>query len=423
MTDRIGKQVRRDYVWNTASSVMAAASTLIMTLAVTRVSGVALAGLFALGTKIGQQFQSLGMYEVRPYQATDVRNRFSFGTYHSVRIYTVLFMLVCVVLYPVITNQPREDLVLIILVAALRLIDAFEDVFFGEFQRRDRLDLGGKAYFFRVFTTTLVFCLVLVLTEDVWTTTLVTLAVSVISMVTMVIIPASRHFDIRPLFAVRPGVQVLKECLPLALAAFLAVYLSNAPTFAIGSYMDADALGFFAIIFMPAFAVNLLSTLMFRPLLTRLAVVWVGRDRAGFARLVLLGVAGAVAGSVLVLLVTLLVGVPLLNVLSSVDIGPYKADMLVLVVGGSFNAIGVVLYYGLTTMRQQKAVFVGYVASALAVFFLSTVLVQSHGVMGASLAYAGAMLILVAIFAAFLLYFLRRDRALESGSIDDTATN
>ena len=70
MPKKLESQLRRDYVWNTASSVMASASTVLMLLVVTRVSGIYLGGVFALATAVGQQFQGLGMYEVRTYQAT-----------------------------------------------------------------------------------------------------------------------------------------------------------------------------------------------------------------------------------------------------------------------------------------------------------------------------------------------------------------
>ena len=45
----------------------------------------------------------------------------------------------------------------------------------------------------------------------------------------------------------------------------------NVPRYAIDHFLDSAAQGYFAIIYMPAVAINLLSLLVFRPLLTRMA--------------------------------------------------------------------------------------------------------------------------------------------------------
>ncbi len=408
MSSQARSQLRSDYVWNTASSVMASASTVIMLLVVTRVAGVSAAGVFALGLAVGQQLQSLGMYEVRTYQATDVAARFSFGTYGALRAVTVLLMLVGIVVYPVLSGEAGSNITLVILIASLRSVDAFEDVFFGEWQRLGRLDSAGKSYFTRVFVTTLVFCVAMVVTGDLLVTTLLTLGVSVLMLLLVVVLPARADFGIRPSFAAAPIRQVLVACFPLFLSAFLAVYLSNAPRFAIATYMDNETQGYFAILFMPAFAVNLLSTLLFRPLLTRMALIWAQRNRRAFRNLLLRGLLGAVAGFVVVWVATYLIGVPLLDWMYAENVGPYRAEMLVLVAGGGFNALSVVLFYALTTLRRQHAVFLGYALAGIVVFVLSLLLVPACGMLGAALAYLCAMLTLTVAFALFFTYFLRR---------------
>ena len=61
--------------------------------------------------------------------------------------------------------------------------DAYEDVFYSEFQREGRLDLGARASFWRIFTTMAVFCLLVVLTDSLFIASLVSLAASVVALV------------------------------------------------------------------------------------------------------------------------------------------------------------------------------------------------------------------------------------------------
>ena len=187
-------QLKRDYFWNTASGVMMAASTAIMLLIVTRVAGEAAGGLFFLATGIGQQFQSLGMYEVRPYQATDVQKRFTFGTYHATRIITTALMIVGILVYPVLNGQTGANLAAAIAVASIRILDAFEDVFLGESQRIGYLDIAGRISFIRIFTTTALFCIAVIITGDLLVSSLITLVVSVFLMSILIVLAARPRF-------------------------------------------------------------------------------------------------------------------------------------------------------------------------------------------------------------------------------------
>mgnify|MGYP002652397784 CR=1 FL=1 len=45
----------------------------------------------------------------------------------------------------------------------------------------------------------------------------------------------------------------------------------------------------------------------------------------------------------------------------------FRAELMVLVLGGAMNAASVVLYYALTTMRLQRLVFAGYIIAAAAI--------------------------------------------------------
>ena len=57
MPPQISDQLKRDFFWNTASSVMGSVSIVLLQLVVTRAVGVTPAGLFALAFALGQQFQ------------------------------------------------------------------------------------------------------------------------------------------------------------------------------------------------------------------------------------------------------------------------------------------------------------------------------------------------------------------------------
>jgi len=395
-------QIGRDYLWNTAASLMTSLATVVMLLVVTRTAGIRAAGVYSLAIAVGQQFQTLGMYEVRTYHVTDLRHRFTFGTYLATRIVTVALMLVGIVGYAMVSGDGGSDVLLIVLVASLRVFDAFEDVYVCELQRVGRLDLGGRACFWRALSTTASFSGMLVATGNLLVSTVVSLVVSLVVMVGVYLPPSRGLFPLRPTWDPRRVGQVLLACLPLFLASFISMYLSNAPRFAIDRYLDPTQQGYFAILFMPAVTINLMSLVIFRPLLTPMAALWARGARPAFTRLVRRGLVSALAAFGVVALITYVAGPPLLALVFGKDVSAFSVELMVLVGGGAMNAASVVLYYALTTVRLQNLVFAGYVLAAGAITLLCVVLVPQGSLLGASVAYTAAMSVLVAVFAVVL---------------------
>ena len=155
---------------------------------------------------------------------------------------------------------------------------------------------------------------------------------------------------------------------------------------------------------MPAVTINLMSLVIFRPLLTPMAALWARGARPAFTRLVRRGLASALAAFGVVALITYVAGPPLLALVFGKDVSAFSVELMVLVAGGAMNAASVVLYYALATMRLQRTIFLGYALAALVMTALCLTLVPAHALLGAALAYSGAMGVLTLSFAAVLHY-------------------
>ena len=377
-------QLGRDYLWNTAASLMSSLAVVIMGVAIMRSGATdsfarAQYGLFTLALAIGQQYQTVGLYEVRTFHVTDVRRRFDFGTYLSTRLLTCLVMvgLIAYHSWTASTKDPYPAFTVIAAVALLRIFDAFEDVYYSEFQRSGRLDIAGKACFARIFTTTFLWSGLYWFTQDLLVSTIITFVVTCVVLVVAYGLPARGVFPLLPSFNLRGVTGILWECLPLFVAAFLNQYLANAPRFAIHASLGDEELGVFAIIYMPAVAINMLSLFVFRPLLTRMALRWAEGKREEFLSIVRKGLLTTAAAFVVVAAVTYVIGARLLTLVFSTDVSGYVGELMVLVLAGALNAAGVILYYALATMRRLRAVLVAYAATMalLAALFVAFMLI------------------------------------------------
>ncbi|WP_172119758.1 lipopolysaccharide biosynthesis protein [Actinomyces faecalis] len=410
-------QLGRDYLWNSAASLAGSLSLVVMLSVVSHSAGIEAAGIYALAIAVGQQFQTLGMYEVRTYHVTDVEYRFSFGTYLATRILTVALMILGIIVYTVVSSSDAKAGLLIMLVAFLRLFDAFEDVFYSEFQRVGHLDIGGRASFLRTLVTAGVFCLLLLATGDLLVATCVTLAASLVAMVMAFLPPARRLFPLKAHWDRRAITRVLIECLPLFIALFIAMYLANAPRYAIDRFLDSATQGYFAIIYMPAVAINQLSLLVFRPLLTRMATRWTAGDWRGFTAMINRGLRTTLAAFVVVAAVTYVAGPAILQLVFGQDVSGMRPELMVLVAGGAMNSAGVILYYALATMRCQRLALYAYLLAAAVITVLCATLVPAMGLLGASIAYTAAMTLLAALFAVAI-YVAGRARKGSPGTLN-----
>lgn len=403
-------QLGRDYLWNTAASLMSSLAVVIMGVAIVRSGATdsfarAQYGLFTLALAIGQQYQTVGLYEVRTFHVTDVRRRFDFGTYLSTRLLTCLVMvgLIAYHSWTASTKEPYPAFTVIAAMALLRIFDAFEDVYYSEFQRSGRLDIAGKACFARIFTTTFLWSGLYWFTQDLLTSTLITFAVTCVVLIVAYGLPARGVFPLLPSLNVRGVAGILWECLPLFVAAFLNQYLANAPRFAIHAALGDEELGVFAIIYMPAVAINMLSLFVFRPLLTRMALRWTEGKRGEFFSIVRRGLLTTAGAFAIVAAVTYMIGPPLLALVFGTDVSGYVGELMVLVLAGALNAASVILYYALATMRRLRAVLAVFVTAGATAYLLAPALTRSLAMMGASLAYAATMGLLALLFALVML--------------------
>lgn len=401
-------QIKKDYFWNTLGSVMSALASVLLLMIVTQVLGAYEGGIFALAFAVAQQFQTLGQYEMRPYQATDVESKYSFGVYYASRIVTCVLMVVGVMLYAMYSNGFGYEALLLILLAGLRFFDAFEDVFHGMFQQRGRLDIAGKAFFGRVLATVVSFALSIFVFRNILVACVISIIVSTVFMIVLNI-PAARTFvRVKPKFDFRKIRQLLVACFPLFLGSFLLIYLVNAPRYGIESLLSKEYQTYYAILFMPAMVINLVSGFIFKPLLTTLAKRWSEGSKRGFVAIIAKGLLAVFATSVLALLVAYPLGIPVLSFLYGVDLSEFRSVLLVLLVGGGFNAASVILYYGIITTRHQNIVLPGYALAAAVAFLLTNAMIGQFGMMGAAFLYDGIMALLVFIFGLCNVYYIKR---------------
>jgi len=407
------KNIKKDsYLWNMIQSILFATQSAFLLMVITRTNGLDDAGVFSIAYAIASLMYYLGEYGVRKYQVTDVEEKVGFGDYHTHRVVTCLLAVIVGALYAAkgfYTGQYSPDKALIvIIVSAMKAIEAYCDVFFSRFQQKGRLDVASKASTYRIVLP-MVFCIIaLIATHNLMISMLVWLAVTVIAVLTSFVIIAPEFGRIEFRTTKKQFLTITKECFPLFAGSFLLLYVGNAPKYAIDSFMDDKAQACFNFIFMPVFVIGLLANFIFNPILVTLSEEWNAGNRAAFWKIVKRQMAVIGGITLLAIAVALTIGCPVLGMLFNADLTGNRANLTILMVGGGLLALSNFFIVVVTVVRGQKYLLIGYVSAALCAWLLSGYFIKKYGIPGACMLYATLMFLASLIFAVVLLYCTRK---------------
>ncbi len=409
---------RKIYFWNIIGSMSSALASVILLFVVTRISGANDAGVFTLANSTALMMLTIGFYEMRAYQATDVTNVYSFSDYLMSRFVTVAAMILASILFVFAGGYTQEKAAVMFLLCIYKVFDALEDVFHGLYQQQGRLDVAGRSLSFRVILSTATFVIVLFVTRSLVGSCVAAIIAAAVGFLLFNLTIFRNFYDGAFCWNKKAVFTLLWVCLPMFLGSFMLLYINNAPKYAIDTYMQGDYYqAYFGYLFMPPFVINLFSTFIFRPMVTPMAEAWAAHDRGKLKRIIGKLLVAIVFLTIAGEIVSYFFGIPLLSWFYGVDLGAYRTELLILVLGGGGNAVVMLMFYGITVLRKQKLLVVGYGATLVLALFLSNLLVQSHGLMGASVAYLLSMVVLALLFfVIFIICYKKEARKMDAAN-------
>lgn len=410
---------RSIYIWNITGSIANALFSVVTLMIVTRILNEKQADIFSIAWTISQLMATIGTFQIRMYQATDIEGVFSFRQYYVFRIITVGIMILSSYVYILVRGYTGEKALIVMLVCLFRAVDSMADVYEGWFQQKERLDLSGKALTYRIIAATAGFGGALIFTKNLILSCMILLASYVVCYF---------WFDIRynrSVDALRENVKNEKgagwivkmtvEGAPLFVNAFLIMSIMNAPKMVLDTaitngVLEQGAQTVFNILFMPASFLNL-AYIVFRPLITQMAVMWSMGKRKQFIHTLLKILLCLFGMGIVLLFGSALLGIPALSLVYAVDLSKYRMHLLVIVAGGCVYTFAAVLDNALVVIRRQYVLVVAYVITWVYIKAVAGVMVARWGIMGSSLAYATAMVLFFAVMAVmFIICFSLENR-------------
>jgi len=400
--------LRKAFIWNTLAAITNACMSFLMTLVTMQLCGAEAGGVFSIAFSSAQMLQTVAMFGMRNYQATDISFQFQFKEYLSSRVITSFAMAAICGVYAVAMGFRGEKLAIYLLFCGVKLFEALADVLEGMIQQYNRLDRAAQGLFLRSIFIITVFVIALLLGCPLITASWFTFFASVMGFL-LCSCPLAQKFEGLSFSTDLGRVgKLLLQCLPLFLVAAAWAYINNAPKVAIELYMDDWAQAQFAIVFMPAMVINLASNFVFRPMLNTMATYFVIQNRGRLTKLIRFMILFDIGITLIALAGTWLLGVPVLSLIYGVDIFGQKRELLLIVLSGGFCALASLLCQTLTAIRQQKKIMFCYLIVAALAFTTSKTLVGHYGTIGATGLYTFSMVMLTFLLAVLYVYSMKQ---------------
>lgn len=412
-------QKKENFIWNMIGSLCSSFMSLLLLIIVNGVVGEKDGGIFTFAYSHSQLIYCIGTLEVRPIQSTDVKKKYSFSQYFSLRLLSCIMMIVLGTAYCFIMQCDFYKKSIVFWLTLYKVFEAMEDTFTSMYQQNDRIDYSGKLISFRIILSMITFITVLYGTKQlVWACIGMTIC-AFLSLITYNIWILG-HFEERKiqLQINKKTLEIIVNCIPLFIAVFVMLYISNAPKYAINNYCEDEIQNKYSILFMPAFVISLFSMFVLRPLLTKMATLWNSNELREFIgnikKMLLLILALSICGIV----GAYLVGIPILEFIYHVDLSGMRILLVYVMIYGGLNGINTFLYDMLAVARGQKWLLVAYIVSMIIIIPLAPFLVKNYSLIGAIWASNIAILILDVILSIAMFVIVKRKKKEISGKVE-----
>ena len=401
---------KSEIIWNTLGSFVESLLSAVLLMFCTRLNGTEIAGMFSISFATATILNAIGDFGIRIYQVTDTNRKYKFGDYLLARVFVVITMVIIGILFVNISGYTAEKLWMCIALIMFKVIDNLSETYQGEFQLRNRLDLGGKSMVIRVSSSLIVFFITDVITKNVIFSCITFVLTNLTLFLLWDVRILSKFQKLEIKYDKNNIKEILLDCLPLAISTGLSLYIINATKYAIDNFGDYTMQTYFNVIYMPTFVINLVSAFVIKPFLKPFGDLWNSKEYLKFIKsisLIILILAGA---TICIDIACALLGVPVLSFIYGIDLSPYKMEMILLVISGFFYASATVMLYALSTIRKQKLTTIAYIITSVIALIASNICVNKWQMKGAIVSNMITTVTLFVLLVIFFLYELKKSK-------------
>ena len=363
-----------------------AANTVFLTMLAGHYSSLEEVGIFTLSLTTSQVLYAVGLWGANDLQMTDYSRRYSFTNYFWLKIgSTAAAVFFCLTAVNVL-GFGEKACKYTVLLTGFMMINSFAELYQSLYFQNQRLDLSGKSLFFRYLLSTLAFMAALVKTRNIVYACASMLIADIVATVYWIRRYASQFRDSGYGFQMEKTWRLVREAFPLAVSVLASLVLMNAQNYMIYLLISDEAQGAYTLLFMPVYAVNLMSQFIFKPYLHQYSLM-LKEGQEGFRRLftkqVFLIEIIVIGGALCIWAF----GVLLFGIFFGQDLSEYRNLMSLFMISGGFLAVNQLLYFLMVILGKRKELLLNYMISIAITIPVGVILISRIALGGAWLSF------------------------------------
>lgn len=395
--------IKKNFIWNIIGVTINSFNSLLYLIIINKFNTKAEAGIFTFAFSLMSLFYILALYYTRVFQISNT-NKIDDNRYIMCRMITSIFTIIVVFLLSIMNRYELYKTVIIMLLCLYRVIEAISDVFYGILHRNNELYKAGFSLTVKGVLSIVSFFIIDLLTKDVCLSIVGIIVSNLLVFLIYDLISSKKYINkFKVSFDIR---IILKKAFPIFVIAFISIYIVNFSKYILDGYDTDEMQNIFGILLMPATFMSLCSQYILNPFLTLLKEYRINKQTNEFLKLSRKIVYVLLLIGIFVLVVAFLIGIPVLNVLYSIDLFNYKFDFIIIIIGSILYSLANVYSSLLVILDKNYLQMFVYIFVSIISTISGFILIRKMLLRGASITYLLVMIILLIIYYAIYRHYM-----------------
>lgn len=392
------KSITRNMLFNTVGSIIYYFSVWLITIFLVKFSGFEETGIFSLATSITAAPAIIGLFNIRSFQVSDLKDVYTDKTYiDSRKVTNVISFVICFIL--VLVGRYTLDKAFVILAFMLfKMTEGTADVYYGIEQKNGRLDYTGISLFIRGIGSIGSFCIIYLFFKSLL---IGILAMTIFSIVIVYLYDQKKVKMLGVKIYDKGNFRKVKEllcvCLPLAMVAFFNNLSIIIPRIFLEKFFGSEVMGIYFSIASPTQVVQLAATTLFAPLIPLLTDKFNSGCLTDFGTILKRFFSVALILSIICLVFSGFFAKPVLGFMFGTEIITYVNLFIPVIVSSILIGVNACMMSICTLMRKIKIQYVVGIVGMVSSAILSVFVVKEYSIKGVIIATMITMLIQIII--------------------------
>lgn len=387
ISKKINNSTVKNMVWNMIASGVNASEAVVVLMVANRVLGLHDCGVLTFSFTFANLMMCIGKYGVRNFQVSDENNKYEIIDYFNSRVITLIFELIVAIalltMLFIFKINALYDLMVYFVVVCVYAVEVAEDIFLANFQKKGRLDIGTKLFSIRWVITIVVWGISILLVQQLLLACILALLADVGIFVVCFVAVYSKEIELKN----KSGKKwrgIIYECFPLFISALLLLYIPNASKIFININQSQEIQACYGFIAMPIFVMDVISFIIFQPMVKRMSVLWCESRIKEIILIVVKIVSLIIILTLIAICICYAYGTQLLSIIFGTDLSNYRQELIIIMIASGMLGIMGLFLTIITIVRKQKWAMISLIISALTTM-IGYWLVGKMGVTGAAL--------------------------------------